>query len=106
MGHPARCASCLYGYAAFQRDDAPLQWKARPPWARKGEARVRMGVRAASGRWLVRLSRMREAVQRGPKSWRAARPSEKKRARSRVLALSSQAWPLARAARVIEPRRA
>ena len=48
---------------------------------------------------------MAEAVKWGPKSWRAARSSWKKLARSSVLALSSQAWPLARAANVSEPRR-
>ena len=37
-----------------------------------------MGVRATSGRWLSRLSRMTEAVQCGPKSWRAERSSWKK----------------------------
>ena len=56
----------------------PFQWKARPAWARKGEPRVRMGVRATSGRWLSRLSRMAEAVQWEPKSWRAERSSWKK----------------------------
>src|ERR1035437_10202350 len=44
-----------------------------PPWARKGEPRVRMGVRATSGRWLRRLSRMREADQWGSKLWRGGR---------------------------------
>ena len=41
---------CFCNQMSCYLAEAPDQWKARPPWAIKGEPRVRVGVRATWGR--------------------------------------------------------